>query len=112
MAVSESYKQYIDDQLNGLEGLYSKKMFGGVGYFIDGVIFGLIAGEVFRLKADESTIPRYSNFGMSGYEIPGKNMTMPYFQVPDKIIEDKDELKKWSLEALEISIQSKKTKKK
>ena len=108
MAVSESYKEFIDDQLAGIEGVYAKKMFGGVGYFVDGVIFGCIMGGVFRLKTNEQTEKKYTELGLSGYNVPGKNMTMPYFEVPESILENPNELKKWSLEALEISRNNKK----
>lgn len=108
MAVSESYKLFVDEQLGNLEGWYSKKMFGGVGYFIDGVIFGCIMGGVFRLKADAESSKKFTKLGMSDYEIPTKNMSMPYFEVPPSILEDKDALKEWSLESLEISKKKKK----
>lgn len=108
MAFSETYKQFIDDQLDGIDGLYNKKMFGGVGYFVDGVIFGCIMGGIFRLKADEESSEKFRKLGMLDYKIPGKNMTMPYFEVPTSILEDKEKLKSWSMEALEVSRKSKK----
>lgn len=103
MAVSESYKQFIDEQLDLIEGVYGKKMFGGVGYFVDGKIFACIMGGVLRLKTDENTSKKYSDKGMEAYKVPGKKMTMPYFEVPQEILENKELLREWSLEALEIS---------
>ncbi len=112
MAYSDSYKTYVDEQLEGIDGLYAKKMFGGVGYFVDGVIFACIMGGKLRLKVDETNQAQFEELGMKGYEIPGKNRVMPYFEIPEKILEDKEELHKWALQSLEIGVKTKKKKKK
>lgn len=103
MAVSESYKQYVEEQLELVEGFYSKNMFGGVGYFVDGKIFACIMGGVLRLKTDENSSLKFIEKGMQGYKVPNKNMTMPYFEVPQEILENKELLKEWSLESIELS---------
>lgn len=103
MAVSESYMQYVSEQLDLIEGIYNKKMFGGVGFFVDGKIFACIMGGVLRLKTDEYTKGKFIEHGMAAYKVPNKAMTMPYYEVPQHILENKELLKEWSFEALEIS---------
>ncbi len=112
MAVSEDYKTFIADQLSELDGYYSKNMFGGVGYFMDDYMFGAIMSNIFRLKADEQTIPNFEAHDCGPHEIPSRKMTMPYYEVPQFVLEDKSELKKWCLDAIEAAIRTKKPKKK
>jgi len=54
MAVSESYKEYVVDQLVELGYVTVKKMFGGAGIYYDGLIFGLLADDVLYFKVDNS----------------------------------------------------------
>lgn len=110
MAYTEDYKTYVDDQLSELNDYTSKKMFGGVGYFKDGAMFGAIMDNVFRLKADDSTVERYTERGMGPHKVPSKNMTMPYYEVPVEVLEDRTELKKWAEEAFEVAFRTKKKK--
>lgn len=112
MAVSEDYKQFIADQLSELEGYRHKNMFGGVGYFIDDYMFGAIMGSVFRLKADNETIPKYEAHNCGPFSMEGKGRSMPYYEVPQHILEDRTALREWALEAVEVAIRTKKTKRK
>jgi len=110
MAVSGEYKEYIENQLSEIADLTSKNMFGGVGYFIDGVMFGAIMDNVFRLKADSTNVEKYTDRGMGPHEIPSKKMTMPYYQVPVEVLENPSELKVWAIESFEIALKTKKKK--
>lgn len=55
MAVNQEFVNYITDQLSDFTPFESKKMFGGIGFFKDGLMFALIWGRpIFRLKVDEN----------------------------------------------------------
>ncbi|MCB8814409.1 TfoX/Sxy family protein [Desulfosporosinus shakirovi] len=41
MAISESYQEYVVDQLRELGCVSVKKMFGGAGIYYDSLIFGV-----------------------------------------------------------------------
>ena len=108
MAVNESYKQFIEDQLEGFPGLRSKNMFGGVGYFRDEFMFGAIMHGKFRLKADDVNKTDFLNKGMGPHQIPGKKMTMPYYEVPAEILDDREELWRWAERSVEAAKRTKK----
>ena len=112
MAYSEDYLTFITDQLEGIENIFSKRMFGGVGYFKDDKMFGAIMGGLFRLKADEHTVHKYEKYGIGPFQMEGKPMKMPYYEVPQSVLEDKKELKNWVNEAIEAAERTKKPKKK
>lgn len=78
-----------------------RRMFGGHGIFHDGRIIALHAfGEVW-LKADEMSAPDFEAAGSRQwiYEGKGKPVRMPYWSIPDRALDDADELAEWAHKA-------------
>lgn len=108
----EQYKELIDSKLLQIDGVRAKRMFGGVGYFLDDLMFGGIMHNVFRLKADEINKSDFDEKGMGPWEIPGKSMKMPYYEVPQEVIDDQILLREWVFKSIEAAERTKKLKKK
>ncbi len=108
MAVNEDYLNFINDQLNGLGGHETKRMFGGIGFFKEGLMFGMIGKGIFRLKADETNKSDFEDKGMTRFMSDKKNKGMPYYEVPAEIVEDKDELSAWAKKSFEAAKRAKK----
>lgn len=104
MAVNENYLNFVLDQLSEIQNFTFKKMFGGVGFFREGKMFGAIMGGTFRLKADDQTKTDFEAHGMEAYHNKGKGKGMPYWEVPAEIMEDKDQLKVWVEKACEVAL--------
>lgn len=113
MSVSDGYKAFVTELLGGLGSVRIRSMFGGGGVFLDDVMFGLIADETLYLKADDSTSAAYAAEGMMPftYEKKGKASVMSYWQVPDRLLDDPDEIVHWARDALAVAIASKRPKK-
>jgi len=111
MAYDEKQAEYILAQLSAFGEFETKKMFGGLGYFRDGRMFGAIMHGHFRLKGNEKTAMDYEKYGFGKHKIPGKKMEMPYYQVPEEILEDKKKLKSWADKAYAVALATKKKKK-
>ena len=103
MNASESFLEYLDDQLSDFQPYTSKKMFGGLGYFKDGKIFGAIMDGKFMLKVDDSNRKDFEDHGMKPWSPPNRNMKMPYYPVPSEILKNKKALNQWCSKAWEIS---------
>lgn len=102
MAMNQSFMDLVMDQLSGIEGLRGKKMFGGAGLFKDEAMFGLIAEATLYLKADDRNRPDYERHGKGPFRpYKDKDRTMPYYEVPEEVLEDREELRKWALKAIE-----------
>lgn len=100
MAVSESFKGYVLDQLEPLGFVAIKKMFGGAGIYYDGLIFGLFADDVLYFKVDDSNRSDYEKEGMGPFKpFTDKPMVMPYYEVPIDILEDRHALLEWARKA-------------
>ena len=90
--------ELILERLSLVDGLTSKKMFGGHGIFHDGKMFGIIDSKgVAFFKADETTKKEYTSRG--GVQ----HSRMPYYSIPDEILRDADELRKWAKTAISLS---------
>ncbi len=103
MAVTESYKEFIEDQLSELGEYQSKKMFGGIGYFIEGQVFAAIMDDIFIMKVTDGNREDFIARGMEPWAPPGRKMKMPYYVVLEEIVNDKSLLKEWSLKAWRAS---------
>ncbi|MBL8588081.1 MAG: TfoX/Sxy family protein [Methylobacteriaceae bacterium] len=80
----------------------ARRMFGGYGIYLDGVIFALqVDGEI-MLKGDDQTRAAYDAAGMAQwvYEMKGRAGAMPYWRMPDLCFDDEAELKRLSALAL------------
>jgi DNA transformation protein and related proteins len=117
MAVSPGYKEYILDLLAGVDGVFARAMFGGVGLYVDDTMFGLITStDRFYFRVDEINQPDFEAADSEQFipfeDDPKKNqMRMPYFEVPVDILEDEEELTRWSKNAWEAARRNKKPKK-
>jgi DNA transformation protein len=112
--VSSDYLQYVLEQLARLPRVTSRRMFGGIGMYSDGVFFGIIASDTVFFKVDDSTRERYVERGSEPFR-PYKDrpeVSMSYFQVPAEILEDADELVPWARDAVRAAaakVESKRT---
>lgn len=104
MAVSQDFLEYVLDQLESLEDLSYKRMFGGVGIFSCGKIFALLAHDQAYFKVDDGNREKYSAQGSQAFQpFPDKPMVMSYYEVPAHILESPMELFDWAQDSLAIT---------
>ncbi len=108
MAVNEDLVTYIKDQLSTFGQVETRKMFGGVSFYKEGLIFGLLGHNTFHLKVDDHNRPDYEALGMKAFLSTEKKKGMPYYEVPVDVLEDKDQLKVWAEKAFEVALRAKK----
>ncbi|PJE75688.1 hypothetical protein COV04_03765 [Candidatus Uhrbacteria bacterium CG10_big_fil_rev_8_21_14_0_10_48_11] len=93
-----SFKDYlIKDVLAVVEGVYARPMFGAWGLYQDGVIFGIVADERVYFKADKFTDFYFTERGSEqfSYGSKGKKVFLPYWEVPEEVLENREELLTW-----------------
>ena len=103
MAVSEELKAYVVEQLE-LAGfdVRSRRMFGGVGIYLDDDFCALIAPDEGALyfKTDDSNRKDYEDAGSKPFmPYKGRATVMSYYRVPEEIVEDSDRLRAWAKKA-------------
>jgi|CXWL01.1.fsa_nt_gi DNA transformation protein len=114
MAVNSSFVENILEQFVGVEGISTRRMFGGVGIYRYGVMFAIIVDERLYFKVDEVNKPDYQSAGSVPFiydrhdKHGGKKLiTMSYWEVPPHVQEDKDLIFYWMTKAHEAAVKSK-----
>lgn len=91
-------------------------MFGGSSFYKDGVIFACIADGVLYFKVDDINRPQYEAMGSKPFVYEHANTKkitiMPYCELPESILEDRDQLRHWIDESIVASVRSRKKGKK
>jgi len=114
MSSTKDYAKYVtEDLMADIDNVSARAMFGGYGMYKDGVIFGLIVENQLYFKIDETTMEKYKKAGSKPfeYEMRGKMSSMPYWLVPEEILDSPQDLQNWVEESVEISIKAKEMKK-
>lgn len=112
MPVTDAAVQTLLAPLSAVRAITSRKMFGGIGIYCDGVFFAVIDDDRLYFKVDEVNLPDYDEMGARQWVIEGPNGgAMPYRELPDKILNDPNVLGSWIDDSVRVA-QTKKTKKK
>lgn len=110
MAVSAEYREFVSEQLEPLGPVRIRNMFGGAGVYLGDLMFGLIAGETLFFKVDDRNRADYEaeEMGPFVYEPPsGKSVAMSYYELPERLYDDADELVAWARKALDAALSAK-----
>lgn len=83
-----------------------RRLFGGAGLYVDGLMFALVDDGVIYFKVDETTIPAFERerLGPFTYKTKaGTNTIRSYWRMPERLYDDPDELARWAMQALETA---------
>lgn len=106
MSASEGFKEFVQDQLARFGHVAIRRMFGGAGVYVGDVMFALIADDTLYLKADETTKPAFEAEGMAAFTYTAKGrkpISMSYWEVPPRLLEEPEELAEWAREAHDVA---------
>ena len=86
-----------------------RRMFGGHGFYIDGLFVALIAYERLFLKTDAQSRPRFEAAGSEAFVYDGsggKQVSVSYFSAPDQAMESPALMQPWARLALEAALRA------
>lgn len=106
MTVSNDYLAFVLDQLAGLGGVRSRRMFGGAGLYRDEFFFGLIAGDVLYLRVDDTNRKDYTARGMAQFKPydDRPHLSMSYYETPAEVLENAGELVAWAQRSIKVAM--------
>ena len=103
MAISKEYIDYLRGELSFWREVYIKKMFGGAGVYCDGLMFAAVFDDTLYFKVDETNIDKYKECGSPPLRLFKDKQKVPsFYQVPEEVFLDIDELVIWAEESLII----------
>ena len=111
MAISIEQREYVAhivDLLQFVGPVESKSMFGGFGMFLEGLMFGLVAGNELYLKVDTQNLQDYEDLGLQAFsfEKNGRQIKMSYYQAPEEAMEDAELLSDWASNAYDAAMRA------
>lgn len=98
---SDTFKEFILDQLSGLGEVVCRRMFSGYGLYHRGTFFGIISREQLFFKTDSTTRVEYASRGAGPFRPTPRQTLKTYYEVPPEVIEDHGLLVDWAREAVE-----------
>lgn len=108
MAASAEFVALVEDVLRQAGPVATRRMFGGAGFFQDGLMFALVADDVLYLKVDGVSAADFDREGLAPfvYEAKGRRIALSYRRAPECLFEDRDEASRWVRLALEAARRS------
>lgn len=104
MAVSQSYREFILEQLSRVVPVTSRSMFGCIGVYSSELFFAIVADDTLYFKVDDSNRSDYQSSGMRPFRPYGnQSRIMPYYEVPGEVLEDPEKLRPWVEKALAVA---------
>ena len=83
-----------------------RRMFGGAGVFVDGLMIGLVSQGAIYLKADASTYEAFLREGTGPFSYMAKGQKRvinSFWRMPERLYDDPDELAAWAEQALAVA---------
>lgn len=107
MKSSSGFETFVIAQLSELGEVVSRRMFGGVGLYCDGIFFGLIARDELYLKVDDHTRGLFEAAGSRPFRPYGdQGATMQYYAVPLAVLESALDLTEWARRAVRTAVKA------
>ena len=105
MSVSPSFRTFVIEQLCRVrKDIRTRSMFGGVGIYAGELFFALIDDDLVYFKADDTNRAAFENRGMGPFMPGGEGgEVMQYYQVPEDVLEDMEELRSWMEGAIAVA---------
>lgn len=103
MVASDSFAEFLREQLAPVGRVSMRRMFGKTGVFCDGVMLGMVADDTLYFRVDDhnrvafkeaEALPRLN------YEKQGNTIDLSFWRVPERLFDEPDELVTWARAAL------------
>ena len=103
MTASDSFVEFLRDQLRCVGPIAVRRMFGGAGVYADGIMFALVADDTLYFKSDAQPRADFEPEGLAAFSYAtkdGRNTIMSYWRAPESLYDDPDEMRVWPMKAL------------
>ncbi|MBN9085568.1 MAG: TfoX/Sxy family protein [Reyranella sp.] len=103
MVASPDFAEFLTEQLAPLGRVTLRRMFGKSGVFCGGVMFGMVTENTLYFRVDEQNQATFEEARSSpplNYRKKGEMIDLAFWRVPDRLMDEPDELVDWGRAAL------------
>ena len=108
MKVSREFVDFLQDLFGAHGQVRVRSMFGGVGIYIDELMFGFLdRDETIYLRADDHNRPAFEAAGSNPFRYPlktGEEMEIGYWRMPEEALEQPELAAAWARGSLEAAM--------
>ena len=102
-AADDGFGEFVREQLAPLGRVTLRRMFGKLGVFCDGVMLGMMTDNTLYFRVDELNRETFKEAASSpplSYRKKGELIDLAFWRVPERLIDEPDELLEWARAAL------------
>lgn len=110
-APSTEYIEYILEHLRPISSLQTSRFFGGLGISNGFVQFAMMMGNSLYFVVDDGSRKKYEQAGMQAFSYMTKKgciQVRRYYEVPEEVLTDSEQLRHWANEAMCVAEKTKK----
>ena len=103
MVASDSFAEFLREQLAPVGRVTMRRMFGKTGVFCDGLMFGMVTENMLYLRVDDhnrAAFKEAKSFPPLSYEKKGCTIDLSFWRAPERLFDEPDELVTWARVAL------------
>src|SRR6202047_454308 len=103
MVASDSFAEFLREQLAPVGRVAMRRMFGKTAVFCDGLMFGMVTDNMLYLRAYEHNRAGFeeaASFPLLNYEKQGCTIDLAFWRAPERLFDEPDELVTWAQVAL------------
>src|SRR6266487_4395714 len=103
MVASETYAEFLREQLAPLGRVTLRRMFGKTGVFCDGFMLGMVTENTLYFRVDESNqtvFAEAASFPPLNYKKGGQLIDLSFWRAPERLFDEPDDLVEWARVAL------------
>ena len=96
--MSDEFIDYVMELLGPFGTVRTRRMFGGYGVYLDGLMFAIVSDDTLYLKADEMNRAEFEQAGCEifGYARKGKRATLNFFRAPEDAMDSPQLMLPWA----------------
>jgi DNA transformation protein and related proteins len=99
MVASDSFAEFLREELAPLGRVTLRRMFGKTGVFCGGVMFGMVTDNMLYLRVDDHNREAFQEAASSpplSYEKKGAAIDLAFWRAPERLFDEPDELVTWA----------------
>ena len=103
MVASDSFAEFVCEQLAPLGRVSMRRMFGKTGVFCDGLMLGMVRDDTLYFRVDEhnrAAFKEVASFPPLNYAKKGGTIDLSFWRAPERLFDDSDEFVMWARAAL------------
>ena len=103
MVATDSFAEFLREQLAPLGHVTMRRMFGKTGVFCDGVMFGMVTDNMLYFRVDDHNRTAFKEAESSpplSYEKNGCAIELSFWCAPERLFDEPDDLVTWARNAL------------